>query len=100
MFAIVSEGSKQYLVEKGTVFQVEKLEGEVGSTLSLSNVLSVDGKLVGRDIESATVKVEVLEQKKDKKVIVFKKKRRQGYKTKRGHRQNITVVRVSDIAAS
>lgn len=100
MFAIVSEGSKQYMVEKGTVFQVEKLEGEVGSTLKLSNVLSVDGKLVGHDIKSATVKVEVLEQRKDKKVIVFKKKRRQGYKRKKGHRQNITVVRVSDISAS
>lgn len=100
MFAIVSEGSKQYLVEKGTVFQIEKLEGEVGSTLELSKVLSVDGKLVGRDVKSATVKVEVLEQKKDKKVIVFKKKRRQGYKRKKGHRQNITVVRVSDISAS
>lgn len=100
MFAIVAEGGNQYFVKKGTVFSVEKLEGEVGSVVSLPKVLVVDGKLVGKDLKSATVKVEILEQKKDKKVVIFKKKRRQGYKRKNGHRQQITVVKVSDIAAS
>lgn len=100
MFAIVSEGGKQHLVEKGTVFYVERLEGEVGSVTNLSDVLCVNGKLVGKDVKSATVKVKILEQKRDKKIIVFKKKRRQGYKRKQGHRQNVTVLQVTEISAA
>ena len=99
MFAIVEEGSKQYLVREGNVIRVEKMDAEVGAKVSLKNVLSVNGQLVGQDVKSASVKAEVLEQKRDDKVIVFKKKRRQGYKRKQGHRQSLTVLRISEIAA-
>lgn len=99
MFAIVEEGNKQYLVRKGNVIRVEKMDAEVGAKVSLNKVLSVNGQLVGQDVKSASVKAEVLEQKRDDKVIVFKKKRRQGYKRKQGHRQSLTVLRISEIAA-
>ena len=99
MFAIVKEGNKQYLVREGNVIYVEKMDAEVGSKVSLNNVLSVNGQLIGQDVKSASVKAEVLDQKKDDKVIVFKKKRRQGYRRKRGHRQQLTVLRIAEISA-
>jgi len=102
MFAVVKTGGKQYRVAVGDVVKVEKLDGEVGKNITLDEVLMVGddkGVKVGEPlIKGAAVTAEVLEQKKDKKIIVFKKKRRHNYRRKKGHRQEITVLRVKDIA--
>ncbi|MTI08836.1 50S ribosomal protein L21 [Rhodospirillaceae bacterium RKSG073] len=104
MFAVIKTGGKQYRVAKDDVIKVEKLEGEAGSEIVLDHVLLVgdaDSQTVGAPVvEGAAVKAEVISQKKDDKVIVFKKKRRHNYRRKKGHRQEITVLKVTDIVAS
>ena len=104
MFAIVKTGGKQYRVNEGDVLKLEKLEGEAGSKITLDEVLMVGddkGVKVGAPfLKGAKVTVEVLEQKKDKKITVFKKKRRHNYRRKKGHRQQITVVRITKIAGA
>ena len=104
MFAVIRTGGKQYRVEKGSVIRVEKLEElEAGKTVTLDDVIMVtDGKKtsLGKDAEKATVTAEVLEQTRDKKVIIFKKKRRQNYRRKAGHRQHKTVLRIKDVKAA
>ena len=101
MYAVVKTGGKQYRVTKGDIIEVEKLEAEAGKTVSLDEVLLVGDKgaaKVGAPVVAgASVKAEVLKQKKDDKVIIFKKKRRQNYRRKNGHRQNITVLKITDI---
>ncbi len=101
MYAVVKTGGKQYKVTPGEVLKVEKLNAEVGSELELPDVLMVikdDDIQVGTPvIENASVKAKVLEHGKAKKVIVFKKKRRKGYKKKRGHRQHFTTIEIQDI---
>lgn len=103
MFAVVKTGGKQYKVAQNDVIKVEKLAGEAGSTVDLSDVLILgDGEktTIGAPlVDGAVVRAEVLEQTKGDKVIVFKKKRRQGYRRTRGHRQELTVLRVTDILA-
>ena len=104
MFAVVKTGGKQYRVAEGDVIKVEKLEGEAGKNVTLDEVLMIGdekGVKVGEPLlEGANVTAEVLEQKKDKKITVFKKKRRHNYRRKKGHRQEITVLRVKAIAAT
>ena len=104
MFAVVKTGGKQYRVAKDDVIRVEKLTAEPGETVALSDVLLIDDgekKTVGAPtIEGAAVEAEVVEQMRDKKVIVFKKKRRQNYRRKNGHRQSLTVLKITDIKAS
>jgi large subunit ribosomal protein L21 len=101
MYAVIQTGGKQYRVANGDVITVEKLDGEAGSTLAIEPVLMVnDGKntQVGTPIvEGAAVTAEVVEQTRGKKIVVFKKKRRQGYQRTRGHRQELTVLRVVDV---
>ena len=101
MYAVIQTGGKQYRVANGDVITVEKLEGEAGSTLSIAPVLMLnDGKdtQVGTPIvEGAAVTAEVVEQTRGKKIVVFKKKRRQGYQRTHGHRQEQTVLRVVDV---
>lgn len=101
MYAVVKTGGKQYKVTTGEVLKVEKLNAEVGSEVELPDVLMVikdDDIQVGTPvIENASVKAKVLEHGKAKKVIVFKKKRRKGYKKKRGHRQHFTTIEIQDI---
>lgn len=103
MFAVVKTGGKQYKVTNGDVIKVEKLEGEVGSSISLDSVMMVhaEGKTsVGSPfVEGASVSAEVVSQERDKKVIVFKKKRRQNYRRTKGHRQTVTILRIQDIKA-
>ena len=93
MYAIIRTGGKQYQVAAGDRLKVEKLEGEVGSTVELQDVLLVvngDNVSVGRPlVEGAKVSATIVEQGRQKKIIVFKKKRRKGYQVKRGHRQFI-----------
>ncbi|MBT3989173.1 MAG: 50S ribosomal protein L21 [Rhodospirillaceae bacterium] len=102
MYAVIKTGGKQYRVSPGDVIVVEKLLGDAGAKVKLDQVLMVgeDGKdpEVGAPlISSAAVNCEVMEQSRADKIIVFKKKRRQGYKRKKGHRQEQTVLRVLDI---
>lgn len=100
MFAVIRTGGKQYKVAIDDILQVEKLEVEAGDIITLDDVLMIGGEKteVGTPtVEGASVAAEVLEQKRDKKIIVFKKKRRQNYRRKAGHRQHKTVLRVIDI---
>ncbi len=102
MYAVIRTGGKQYKVAENDVIQVEKLPGEAGESVELGEVLMVgDDKSVTTGtplIESASVTATVLEQIKGDKVIIFKKKRRHNYRRKKGHRQQLTVLRVTDIA--
>ena len=103
MYAIVRTGGKQYQVTAGDRLKVEKLEGEVGATVELADVLLVvDGENVriGRPlVEGAKVSATITEQGRHKKIIVFKKKRRKGYQVKRGHRQLYTALTIDTISA-
>ncbi len=102
MFAVVSTGGKQYKVAKGDVIQVEKLEHLLGETVALDQVLMIGE---GDDVQTGSplltgcsVTCEVTEQLKGKKIIIFKKKRRKGYRNKNGHRQLYTRLKIIDIA--
>lgn len=103
MYAIVKCGGKQLKVQQGDIVKVERLAEEAGAKVELTEVLLVaegDKVTVGTPmVEGAKVTATVLEQKRDKKVIVFKKKRRQGYKLKKGHRQYVTVIKVESVEA-
>jgi large subunit ribosomal protein L21 len=100
MFAVIKTGGKQYRVASGDVIKVEKLEAEAGSTVTLDQVLMVDGKIGTPLVADATVSAEVVAQDRGPKIIVFKKKRRQNYRRKNGHRQDLTVLRITDITAA
>ncbi len=102
MYAVVRTGGKQYRVASGDVVTVEKLDGAAaGDAVELDDVLALDlgeGLAVGTPVvEGARVVATVLEQKKTDKIVVFKKKRRKNYRRTRGHRQQVTVLRVTDI---
>ena len=103
MYAVVKTGGKQYRVSKDDVLTVEKLDGDKGETLELSEVLAMgDGHsltLGNPIVDGARVAATVLEQKKSDKIVVFKKKRRKNYRRTRGHRQQVTVIRINDILA-
>ena len=104
MYAVIKTGGKQYKVQKDDVIRVEKLKVEAGKTVTLDQVLMLnDGKktTIGAPVVAgAKVTAEVIEQTRSDKVIVFKKKRRQNYRRKNGHRQNLTVLRIKDIKAA
>ncbi|MCB4820747.1 50S ribosomal protein L21 [Roseicella aerolata] len=103
-FAVIRTGGKQYRVTPNAVLTVEKLEAEPGATITFHDVLAVGGEagltLGAPTVPGATVTATVVEQTRGDKVIIFKKKRRQNYRRKRGHRQDLTVVRIADIAAA
>jgi large subunit ribosomal protein L21 len=103
MYAIVRTGGKQYQVEAGDTLRVEKLLGEVGDTVELSEVLLVvDGEIVkiGQPmVDGAKVVAKIVEQGRHKKIIVFKKKKRKGYQVKKGHRQMYTALTIETISA-
>lgn len=101
MFAVVETGGKQYKVAVDDVLAVEKLAGEAGDTVELSNVL-----LVGDDtateigtpyLSGKAVAAEIVEQTRGDKIIVFKKKRRQNYRRTAGHRQDLTILKILSI---
>lgn len=102
MFAVIKTGAKQYRIQEGDVLCVERLNKEKGEKFTFTDVLLVeDGKktLIGTPfVENALVKAEIIENLKDEKVIVFKKRRREQYKRKRGHRQELTRIRIEEIA--
>jgi large subunit ribosomal protein L21 len=101
MFAVIKTGGKQYKVQQGDVLQVEKLGLEKEKTITFEEVLLIeDGKktLIGTPfVDKAKVRAVVIENFKDDKIIVFKKKRRKQYKKMRGHRQELSRVRIEDI---
>ena len=97
MFAIFTTGGKQYKVQKNEVLKVEKLDAD--KNIEFSDVLMVDGKVGAPFVDGAKVKAEVVDQIRDDKVIVFKKKRRHNYRRKQGHRQYLTVIKITDIIA-
>lgn len=103
MYAVVANGGKQYKLEPGEVLRLEKMTGEVGDKISLSPVLMVGGegepKIGQPHLDGAAVEATIIEQGKARKVLIFKKKRRKGYRVKRGHRQHFTAVRVDGITA-
>lgn len=96
MFAVIETGGKQYLVKKGSVIKVEKLEAEEGKEVEIDKVVCLSGNGLSYS-PNATVKAEVLEQRRGEKIIIFKKKRRKNYRRKAGHRQYITVLRINEI---
>lgn len=102
MFAVIKSGGRQYKVAKDDVFALGKVSGAKGDIIVLDQVVALgdkDGKLtLGTPlIDGMKVSAEVIEQKKDDKVVVFKKKRRHNYRRKKGHRQEITILRIADI---
>ena len=103
MFAVIKTGGKQYKVAKDDIIVVEKLDAEAGKSVAFGDVLLAgnegDVKVGTPLLKGAEVKGEVLEQRQGAKVMIFKKKRRQTYRRKRGHRQNETVVKITSIKA-
>ena len=100
MFAVIKTGGKQYKVATNDVIRVEKLAGEAGETITLDQVLMVGDKIAAPVVAGASVTATVLEQTRADKVIIFKKKRRQNYRRKKGHRQELTVLRITEIAGA
>tara|TARA_R110002020_G_scaffold59673_2_gene162504 strand:+ start:7232 stop:7846 length:615 start_codon:yes stop_codon:yes gene_type:complete len=101
MFAVIKTGGKQYRVAANDVLTIEKLEGAAGDTVEFTEVLMVGegaGATVGAPlVDGAMVVAEVVEQGRARKVLAFKKRRRQNSKRIRGHRQHQTVVKITDI---
>jgi large subunit ribosomal protein L21 len=100
MFAVIKTGGKQYRVAADDVLKIEKVEGEPGQIIQLGDVLVVGGDSVtlgAPTIAGATVAAEVLEQGRGPKVIAFKKRRRKNSRRKRGHRQEFTLLRITEI---
>jgi large subunit ribosomal protein L21 len=101
MFAIVRTGGKQYRVEVGAQLTVERIAADVGAEVSLDDVLAVGSEeqsQIGRPtVAGALVRAKVVAQPRGTKVVVFKKKRRKNYRRKRGHRQELTVLKITEI---
>lgn len=101
MYAIIATGGKQYKVSEGDVIKVEKLDAEVGATVTFDQVVAIsDSELkVAGDVANSNVTATVMEQGKYRKVIVYKYKRKTGYHKKNGHRQAYTQVKIDKINA-
>lgn len=104
-YAVIRTGGKQYRVTPGALLRIEKLEGDVGASVEFPEVL-----LAGSDeveaairigtplVDGAVVRGLIVAQGRDRKILVYKKKRRKNYRRRRGHRQSVTTVRVTEIA--
>ncbi len=102
MKATIKTQGRQFTVTEGDVLKVNSFpDTEAGDTIDINEVLMIgegaDARFGAPLIEGAIVKATILENKKDKKVIVFKKKRRQGYKKRRGHRQHLSIIKIESI---
>ena len=102
MKATIKTQGRQFTVTEGDVLKVNAFpETKAGDSVDINEVLMIgegsDTRFGAPLVEGASVKVTILENKKDKKVVVFKKKRRQGYKKRRGHRQHLSVIKVESI---
>jgi large subunit ribosomal protein L21 len=102
MYAVIKTGGKQYRVSEGSRLRVEKLPGAAGDKIDFSEVLMLGGEklVVGKPIVAgAKVNAEIVTQGRDKKVIVFKIRRRKRYRRKNGHRQPFTELKITGISA-
>tara|TARA_R110002020_G_scaffold26042_1_gene84297 strand:- start:1127 stop:1741 length:615 start_codon:yes stop_codon:yes gene_type:complete len=97
MFAVIKTGGKQYRVAAEDKFTIERIPGEAGDLVTLNEVLMVGSTIGAPFVSGASVAVEIVEQTRGKKVISFKKRRRQNSKRTRGHRQDLTMIRVAEI---
>lgn len=107
MFAVIRTGGKQYRVAPNDIIEIERVAGDPGDIIELSEVLLLGGgdgapqtggeKAGGPTISGALVAAEVLEQTRGDKITVFKKKRRKNYRRKKGHRQALTLLRITEI---
>jgi len=102
MLAVFKTGGKQYSVKAGQILKVEKLEGKKGDSISFKDVLAVSENTqntIGSPlVEGAVVEAKILDQIRDKKIIVFKKRKRQNYRSTQGHRQYLTVLKIETIS--
>ncbi len=103
MYAVIKTGGKQYRVSEGQRLRVEKIDGDVGETLSIGEVLLLekegDVKVGNPVVPGASVEAEILSHGRGEKIHVFKKKRRKGYRRMKGHRQWYTELLVKEIKA-
>ncbi len=102
MYAVIKTGGKQYKVSEGEFLKVEKLDGAVGDSIEFAEVLMIGGDktVVGAPhVAGATVTAKIATQSRDKKILVFKSKRRKGTRKLRGHRQHKTVLKIEKISA-
>jgi large subunit ribosomal protein L21 len=101
MFAVICTGGKQYRVAPNDIIEVEKIAGQPGDIVELAEVLLLGGdggpKTGSPTISGALVAAEVIEQRRGDKIVVFKRKRRSTYRRKRGHRQELTALRITEI---
>ena len=102
MYAIIKNGGKQYKVQEGDVLSLDKLSLDTGATVEINEVLAVNAgelKIGTPFVEGAVVTAEVIAEGRDKKVVIFKKRRRKDSKVKRGFRRDYTRVKITKIAA-
>ena len=99
MFAVIRTGGKQYKVSKGDVLDVERLPGDAGAAVTFGEVLMAGSKVGAPTLAGASVMGEIVAQTRTAKVVAFKKKRRKDTHRKRGHRQHLTRVKITDIVA-
>jgi large subunit ribosomal protein L21 len=101
MFAVIRTGGKQYRVAPNDIIEVEKIAGQPGDIVELAEVLLLGGdggpKTGSPTISGALVAAEVIEQRRGDKIVVFKRKRRSTYRRTRGHRQELTALRITEI---
>jgi large subunit ribosomal protein L21 len=100
MFAVIRTGGKQYKVSPDEVIAIEKVVGEAGDVVRFEDVLMVGGDEIQLAASDVAVTATVLEQKRDDKILVFKKRRRHNYRRTIGHRQYLTVVRIGEISVA
>ena len=104
MYAIVEVGSQQFKVAKDDVILTPKIVGEAGTTVNLDRVMLIaddkEVKVGNPTIEGAQVKASIVDFERGKKVIIFKKKKRKGYRLKKGHRQDFTRLKIEDIVVN
>lgn len=104
MFAVIRTGGKQYRVQKDDKIRVEKLDANEGSSVDLDEVLFIGGDKTAKvgepTVKGAKVTAKVLEQTRNAKITIFKKKRRQNYRRTKGHKQPVTVLQITDIKAA
>ncbi|MEF2072073.1 50S ribosomal protein L21 [Consotaella aegiceratis] len=97
MFAVIKTGGKQYRVAPEDQFTIERIPGNAGDSVTFGEVLMVDSTVGAPLVDGASVTAEIVEQTRGKKVISFKKRRRQNSKRSRGHRQDLTLIKISEI---
>jgi large subunit ribosomal protein L21 len=94
MLAVLKNGGKQYLVKSGDILKLDKINAEVGESIILSHARSL-----GDDGKEITITAEILSQQRDKKILIFKKKRRKDHHRLRGHRQHSTFIKINAIGS-